>query len=165
MNKKALFTSNSNEWYTPKSLFNQIQKELNINFDLDPCATEISAKCDKYYTKEDDGLNKSWQGHKVFINPPYSRNLQPAFIRKAYEESRKDNTICVLLIPARTDTKIFHDIIFPNASSIYFIKGRIKFETLEEGELVLKDASTFPSAIIVFDKNNKNRNINTMEQK
>lgn len=155
MKSKPMLTSNSNEWYTPKELYDEIEQRLQIKFTLDPCATKESAKCDLYYTKKEDGLSKDWGGHNVFINPPYSRDLQPKFIRKAYEESLKTKTVCVLLIPARTDTKIWHEVIFPYSRMIYFVKGRIKFQTMQNGQLTYKDASTFPSAIIVFNGDNQ----------
>jgi site-specific DNA-methyltransferase (adenine-specific) len=173
MKNDALFTSDSNEWYTPQKLFDIIEKKLGLRFTLDPCATKLSAKCEKYYTKEDDGLSKSWKDETVFINPPYSKDLQPVFIKKAFEEAKDFNTKCVLLIPARTDTKIWHNYIFKYAQRILFIEGRIKFQTRvtnemiilshanrqtkpyydwrELGKLTYKDASPFPSAIILFD--------------
>ena len=187
MKNKDLFTSNSNEWYTPHPLFDRIQEVLGITFTLDPCATKESAKCEKYYTKEQNGLEQDWSGEHVFINPPYSRDLQPKFVAKAEEFGAygKANS-CTLLIPARTDTKIWHDYIFPSASKILFIKGRIKFQTIVTEEmirfsrvnlttspvyhwgdlnkLVYKDAATFPSAIVLFDGNYENQFIGTFEQ-
>jgi site-specific DNA-methyltransferase (adenine-specific) len=151
MKNEVLFTSDSNEWYTPQKLFDIIEKKLNLRFTLDPCATKLSTKCEKYYTKEDDGLSKSWKGETVFINPPYSKDLQPAFIKKAFEEAKDINTKCVLLIPARTDTKIWHNYIFKYATRILFIEGRIKFHTYEQGMMIHKGGSTFPSAIVLFD--------------
>lgn len=164
MNTKGMMTSNSNEWYTPKKLFDKIEKKLGVKFTLDPCATPESAKCEKYYTKEDNGLNKNWKGHNVFINPPYSKDLQPLFIKKAFEESLKENTVCVLLIPLRAETKIWHDYIFKYAKEIYFIKKRIKFETIINGELKQKGTSTFASSIVVFDGKNNITRFGTMEQ-
>jgi site-specific DNA-methyltransferase (adenine-specific) len=165
MKNKDLFTSNSNEWYTPQPLFDKIQEVLDIKFTLDPCATKESAKCKKYYIKEDNGLLQDWSGEIVFINPPYSRDLQPKFIKKAVDFSilSKDCS-CTLLIPARTDTKIWHEYIFKYASKILFIKGRIKFQTMEDGELVYKQAATFPSAIVMFDGSIVNQVIGTFEQ-
>jgi site-specific DNA-methyltransferase (adenine-specific) len=142
---------NNNEWYTPKPLFNQIENKLNLKFTLDPCATKESAKCEKYYTKENDGLSKSWKGETVFINPPYSKDLQPLFIKKAFEEAKDFNTKCVLLIPVRADTKIWHNYIFKYATKVLFIKGRIKFQCLEKGMIVYKEVGRFASAIVLFD--------------
>ena len=136
------FKSESNEWETPQDLYNELDKQYG--FTLDPCATPSNAKCDKYYTKEDDGLSKSWGGEIVFMNPPYGREIGK-WVKKAYEESLK-GTVVVCLIPARTDTKYYHNYIFPYAKDIRFIKGRLKFDN---GTGVFSPAP-FPSAIIVF---------------
>lgn len=60
-----LFTSNSDEWYTPQELFNELDAEFHFN--LDPCATADSHKCDKYFTKADDGLSQKWGGTGSFV--------------------------------------------------------------------------------------------------
>ena len=86
---KAYFTSNSDEWATPKLLFEKLNDEFR--FTLDPCATETNHTCEKYYTIEDNGLSKSWMGEVVFCNPPYS-NIG-AWVEKCYREGTKDNTI------------------------------------------------------------------------
>ena len=75
------FSSKTNEWATPQNFFDLLDNEFN--FTLDPCSTKENAKCQKFYTKEDDGLSKDWVGEKVFMNPPYSREL-PKWIKKAY---------------------------------------------------------------------------------
>ena len=116
------FSSKSNEWYTPQYLFDELNEKYQ--FTLDPCASHENAKCDKYFTIEDDGLTKDWSKDIVFMNPPYGRNIKH-WIKKAYEESVKGATV-VCLIPARTDTTYWHDYIFNNAYNIKFLKGRIK---------------------------------------
>jgi site-specific DNA-methyltransferase (adenine-specific) len=146
---KILHSSKSMEWETPDYIFNKLNKEFN--FTLDPCATKDNAKCDKYYTMEDDGLTKDWSGEIVFINPPYGMydcrtSLVELWIKKAYEASQ-DGTIIVCLIPARTDTLYWHNYIFPYAAQIRFIKRRIKFR--RDGVL---DSAPFPSAVIVFNQ-------------
>lgn len=148
MKNKALFTSDSQEWYTPQYIFDYLNRIYN--FDLDPCATPLSAKCDKYFTKEENGLIQDWNNHNVFCNPPYNRGIKD-WIEKG---SKIVGGICVMLIPARTDTKYWHEHIFGKASEIIFIKGRLKFYRNIEGKLVQGESSTFPSAIIVFGKGN-----------
>lgn len=59
-NLKGCFSSKSDEWATPQSYFDEINKEFNFN--LDPCATEDNHKCDKYFTLENDGLSQNWGG-------------------------------------------------------------------------------------------------------
>ncbi len=154
MNTSGMMTSKTNEWYTPDKIFNDLDNEFN--FDLDPCATNESAKCLLYYTQEDDGLSKSWVGHNVFMNPPYGREIKD-WIKKAYEESLKENTTVVALIPARTDTRYWHDYIFGKATQIRFVKGRIGFVN-EEG--IETSGCTFPSAIIVWSKSIKPEELN-----
>ena len=135
------FSSESNEWGTPQDLYNELDEQYG--FTLDPCATKENAKCDKYYTKEDDGLLQDWRDEVVFMNPPYGREISK-WIEKAYTESLHGDCIVVCLIPSRTDTKYWHDFIFSKAHKIMFIKGRLKFS----GH---KNSAPFPSAIVVFD--------------
>ena len=143
MDKNSVhFMSKSNEWETPKDLFDKL--DLEFQFTLDPCSTPQNAKCLKYYTKEDDGLSKSWEDECVFMNPPYGREIGK-WVKKAYEESLK-GAMVVCLIPARTDTKYYHKYIFPYATDIRFIKGRVKFDN-GSGKL---NPAPFPSAIVVF---------------
>lgn len=123
----------------PPSFFNEVNKEFNFN--LDPCSTDENHKCDKYYTIKDDGLSKDWSGHNVWCNPPYGRNIGK-WVEKCYREGCKDNTLVVLLIPARTDTKYFHDYILHRAE-IRFIPGRLKFGNSN-------NSAPFPSMLVIF---------------
>lgn len=134
---KAYFTSNSDEWETPQSLFDELDEEFHFN--LDPCATPRTAKCENYYTADDNGLNHSWGGYRVFCNPPYSEISK--WVEKCYREGIKDNTVVVMLIPSRTDTKYFHNFIYQR-SEIRFVKGRVKFGG--------KSNAPFPSMIVIF---------------
>lgn len=129
MINKGLFTSYSQDWNTPKALYEELNKEFN--FDFDPCPNN----------PDFDGLNIEW-GKSNFINPPYITKLQDQFIEKAYYESLKGK-ICVLLIPARTSTKRWHKYILPYAKEIRFLKGRLKFN--DTGK-----PAPFCSAIVVF---------------
>lgn len=138
MVNKVLFSSKSDEWSTPRDLYEELDKEFN--FTLDPCSTNDNYKCLKHFTIEDDGLSKNWGGERVFCNPPYSNIAE--WVKKAYRESIKENTLVVLLIPARTDTKYFQDYIY-HRSEVRFIRGRLKF-----GES--KNSAPFPSMIVIF---------------
>ena len=139
MNSKALFSSRTDEWSTPQSVFEELNKEFHFN--LDPCATKDNAKCRKFFTKAQDGLKQNWQGCNVFCNPPYGRKIKE-WVRKAYEESLKPKTTVVMLIPARTDTSYFHNYIYGKAE-IRFIRGRLKFGNA-------KNSAPFPSMIVVY---------------
>lgn len=138
MKRETLFSSNSDEWRTPEKIFDKLNEEFR--FTLDPCATHENNKCIRYYTEEQDGLKSSWGGETVFCNPPYSNINQ--WVKKAYEESLKPGTTVVMLIPARTDTKYFHDYIL-HRSEIRFIKGRLRFSNARFN-------APFPSMIVIF---------------
>jgi len=135
----VLFSSKSHEWATPRWLFAQLDDEFN--FTLDPCATDENATCEEYFTKEIDGLKQNWTG-MVFCNPPYGRCIGK-WVAKAFEEVKKGGATVVMLLPARTDTKWFHEYIYGQAE-IRFLKGRLKF-----GDS--KNSAPFPSMIVVFD--------------
>ena len=134
---ESWYTSKSQEWATPQKVFDDLDAEFH--FTLDPCCTHENAKCEKHYTVEDDGLSKSWGGEIVFCNPPY--NQLPRWAKKCYEEHLNGTTI-VMLIPARTDTRWFHDYMYGKAE-IRFIKGRLKYG---DG----KSSAPFPSMIVIF---------------
>ena len=61
---KGCFSSNSDEWATPQSLFDELDREFH--FDLDPCSTHENHKCEKYYTLENDGISQNWGGVECF---------------------------------------------------------------------------------------------------
>jgi phage N-6-adenine-methyltransferase len=148
--QRALFSRASDEWETPDNLFKQLDDEFH--FEMDAAATEENSKCKLFFDKELNALTCDW-GDPTFCNPPYSKIA--AFMKKAYEESQKGKTI-VCLIPARTDTRQFHDYCM-KASEIRLLKGRMKFDnrTLPSWRADgshKKSGATFPSAIIVFDE-------------
>lgn len=127
----------SDNWATPKELYNKLNAEFN--FDFDPCPLNSIF----------DGLNCDW-GKSNFINPPYSKHLKWMFVVKALEESRKGN-ICVLLLPVSTSTKMFHKVILPNAKEIRFLEGRVRFLGINtKGEYVTNKAPMHDSMIVIF---------------
>lgn len=134
------FSSKTDLWSTPQELFNKLNQKYN--FELDVCATHDNAKCDKYFTKSDDGLQQKWIG-TCWMNPPYGREIIK-WMEKAYI-SALDGAIVVCLVPSRTDTRWWHE--FAMQGNIEFIRGRLKF-----GDS--KNSAPFPSAIVVFDFNN-----------
>ena len=141
---KMIFSSATNEWATPQWLFDKYNEQYK--FTLDPCATKENAKCAKFYTQNDDGLLQDWGGEIVFCNPPYGKEIRK-WVEKAYRESLKPNTIVVMLIPARTDTKYWHEWIFPYAYHIEFLKGRLRFGGANNN-------APFPSAVVIFRRKN-----------
>lgn len=149
MNTDLMFSSESVEWETPPEIFARLNKEHG--FTLDVCATARNALCQRFYTKADNGLAMDWGINSCFMNPPYGRAIK-AWMRKAYEESRKSAHV-VCLVPARTDTVWWHEYAFKG--EIEFLRGRLTF--LENGMPRL-DAqgrpmpAGFPSAIVTFSK-------------
>jgi len=141
---KGLFSSASPEWATPQDLFDRLNKEYV--FTLDPCASAWNAKCPKYFTKEQNGLLLSWYGERVFMNPPYGREIGK-WIAKAYKEVQDGAHLAVCLLPARTDTRWWQEYVmkvWPNG--IEFLAGRLKFV----GQNGTKTSAPFPSAIVTF---------------
>ena len=138
--QETMFSSKTPEWETPRDLYDRLNESWN--FTLDPCCTKETAKCETFFTKDDDGLSQDWQGHRVFMNPPYGKKMH-VWLEKAYKEAVKKDTTVVCLVPSRTDTKWFHDYCM-KAQSIRFIKGRLKFGNATAG-------APFPSMLVIFN--------------
>jgi phage N-6-adenine-methyltransferase len=128
------YSSKTDIWETPQSFFDDLNREFH--FETDVCALPENAKCDKFYTPDQDGLKQDWSG-VCWCNPPYGKGIEK-WVEKAY----KSNCTVVMLIPARTDTKWFHNWAYQKAE-IRFIKGRVRF-----GEA--KNPAPFPSMILVY---------------
>lgn len=121
----ALFSSASAEWATPQWLFDALDRRFN--FTLDPCCAPATAKCQRYFTKDHDGLAHSWAGERVFMNPPYGRGddgIAP-WVRKAREEAAA-GALVVGLIPARVDTVWWQESVHGHAD-VRFLRGRVQF--------------------------------------
>lgn len=138
-NIAACMSSKTDNWATPQDFFDKLNEEFH--FTLDCCADSENHKCDLFFTREQNGLNQDWGGHTVFCNPPYGREIAD-WVKYAYEQSQKPDTTVVMLIPARTDTRYFHEYIY-NKAEIRFIRGRLKF-----GDAT--SAAPFPSMVVVY---------------
>lgn len=134
----GLFSSNSSEWETPQDFFHNLDREFCFN--LDVCATKENAKCEHYFTPEQDGLSQEWQG-TCWMNPPYGREIGK-WMEKAVKSMLGGGVTVVCLVPARTDTAWWHTWVMPYASEIRFIKGRLTFNG--------KAPAPFPSAIVIY---------------
>tara|TARA_R100001510_G_scaffold50436_1_gene49451 strand:+ start:237 stop:647 length:411 start_codon:yes stop_codon:yes gene_type:complete len=127
----------SDHWATPKDLYDKLHDEFD--FDYDPCPLYADF----------DGLQKDW-GARNFINPPYSRQLKEAFVKKAIKEAQKGK-LCVCLLPVSTSTVLFHDYILPNASDIRFLRGRVKFIGVNTyGKQVSTKCGMHDSMVVIF---------------
>lgn len=145
MLNQGLFSSEKQDWCTPQQFFDELDAEFH--FVLDAVATHQNSKCKRCFTPEDDGLIQNWDmGGAVYCNPPYGKEIG-LWVKKAYEEAQKGTTI-VMLIPARTDTKYFHEYIYHKAE-IRFVKGRLKF-TDENG--TPKGTAPFPSMVVIYNR-------------
>ena len=138
MMNKGLCTSSTDEWETPQDLFDRLDEEFH--FTLDVCSTDENAKCAKHYTKADDGLIRDWSGETVWCNPPYGREM-PKWVRKCFKHFSGGGT-AVMLLPARTDTRVFHEYIYGKAE-IRFLKGRLRFSNARVN-------APFPSMIVIY---------------
>ena len=137
---KAMVSSKTNEWETPQWFFDKLNNEFN--FTLDPCSNG-NHKCDNFFTAKEDGLKQNWNNDIVFMNPPYGGHTKD-WIKKAVDESKRGATV-VCLIVSSTDRSYWHDFIFPYASQIRFIRGRLTFGNA-------KSTAPFASAIVIFSK-------------
>jgi phage N-6-adenine-methyltransferase len=134
------FSSETDLWSTPQDFFDKLN--FIYQFNLDPCTDGKNSKCEDYFTKEDDGLSQDWSGKRVFMNPPYGREIKQ-WMKKAHEESLK-GALVVCLVPSRTDTFWWHE--YAMKGRIEFLRGRLKF-----GDAI--DSAPFPSAVVVFEPN------------
>lgn len=148
----ALFSSASCDWATPQDLFDDLNEEFQ--FVLDVCATPQNAKCKNFFTREQDGLRQDWSSFEtVWCNPPYGRGIG-AWVKKCVDHVAEDtsgNNSAVMLLPARTDTRWFHDYLWLTTwnrprkpvSEIRFLKGRLRFGGSA-------NSAPFPSMIVVI---------------
>ena len=136
MNTELMFSSKTDMWATPQDFFDELDQRFH--FETDVCALPENAKCEKYYTPEQNGLLQEWRG-VCWCNPPYGRELAQ-WVKKA----ATSHATVVMLLPARTDTRWFHDYIYRKPHvDIDFIKGRLKFGGS-------KNSAPFPSMVVIF---------------
>ena len=143
-NENVHFSSKTDEWETPQNLFDEIQKEFPM-LNMDVCATEENRKLPRFFSKEQNGLNQKWTFGGVWMNPPYGREIGKWVKKAAQCEAR----VTVCLLPARTDTKWFHEYILGKAE-VRFLKGRLRF-----GQST--NSAPFPSMIVIFKQTNENQ--------
>ena len=135
VDKSVFLSSQTVEWSTDDAFFEQVNREFN--FTVDVAADSTNAKCERFYDIDSDGLMQNWDGETVWCNPPYGRRIADWIYKAAVSEATT-----VLLVPARTDVKWFHEIVIPHAE-VRFIKGRLKFGNS-------KDNAPFPTMLVIF---------------
>lgn len=119
------YNGNGREWATPPEVFGPLDAEFR--FTLDPCATAENAKCARYFTELDNGLAQSWAGERVFMNPPYGREVY-GWTKKAAAEAR-NGALVVGLLPASTDLAWWHEDVVAAGAEVRYIRGRVRFLT------------------------------------
>ncbi|HHS84309.1 MAG TPA: adenine methyltransferase [Gammaproteobacteria bacterium] len=107
----------TDDWLTPPEIIRALEP-----FDLDPCASDnmpwVTGR--RQYTRADDGLKQRWVG-RIWLNPPYGKQAAVWLERLAAHSKG------TALIFARTETAMFFDHVWPHASALLFIKGRLHF--------------------------------------
>ena len=131
------FSSKTDQWATPQDLFDKLNAAWG--FDLDVCADASNAKCDRFFSPEDDGLAQQWAPHTCWMNPPYGREIGKWMAKAVTQHALGAKVVC--LVPARTDTAWWHDSAMKG--QIHFIRGRLKFGNA-------KNSAPFPSALVYF---------------
>lgn len=139
MNTEVMFSSKTDLWATPQEFFDELNKEFA--FTTDVCAIPENAKCKRFFTPEMDGLKQEWNG-VCWCNPPYGKEIGK-WVKKASESA----CTVVGLLPARTDTRWFHEHILGKAE-IRFVRGRIKFGGASTG-------APFPSMVVIWRNTNE----------
>ena len=149
--RKALFSSASDDWPTPQRFYDELDGEFG--FVVDACASTTNHKAPHFYALDHpdparrDGLAGDWaadarrHGGRAFCNPPYGRQIG-AWMAKAAATARQGVTV-VCLVPARTDTKWFHDHVLAEGAEVRFVRGRLKFGTATT-------SAPFSSLVVVY---------------
>lgn len=136
------YNGNGREWSTPPEVFGPLNEEFG--FTLDPCATPENAKCPRYFTEADNGLEQDWGTERVFMNPPYGKEIY-AWARKARESAEK-GALVVGLLPASTDLAWWHDDVVAAEAEVRYIRGRVRF--LTDGPY--RASGFFASVIVIW---------------
>ena len=149
----VLFSRASDEWTTPRDLYDALDAEFG--FTLDAAATPENTCSPTCLTRAENALLSRWglvPSHRagppvVWLNPPYSKVR--LFIQKGQEEAVRGCTV-VCLVPSRTDTRWFHDYVWDIATNsprphveVRFLRGRLKF-----GDST--GSAPFPSMLVIF---------------
>jgi len=134
---RSLFSSGRSDWRTPTQIIEAIRTEFP--FTLEAAASMENTAGRRYFDIENDALSQTWNG-VVWCNPPYGRRVDRWLIKGA--ESADAGAVVVFLLPARTDTAWFHEIVLPRAE-VRFLRGRLKFGGA-------KHSAPFPSMLAIF---------------
>ena len=144
---KGMTTSLIENWATPPEFFEALN--IEFGFTLDVCAEPHNAKVARYFTQNEDGLSQDWGREVCWMNPPYGRKIAE-WMAKA-RKSAWGGALVVCLVPARTDTRWWHD--YAMTGEVRFIRGRLRFiqPDGQQGQ-----SAPFPSAIVIFRSSDAN---------
>ena len=132
------FSSAKQDWATPDELYERLDRIYK--FDLDVAASRDNTRCPAYFDASTDGLAQPWRG-RVWCNPPYGRSIG-AWVTKAAVEARISATLIVMLVPARTDTRWWHEAT--RTARGEFLRGRLRFKGAPA-------SAPFPSALLYWN--------------
>jgi site-specific DNA-methyltransferase (adenine-specific) len=138
-----VFEHSHGEWATPQAFYDRLNY-LYGPFTLDPCASAENAKCEKFFTEKENGLERSWIGHRCFVNPPYKQHIDK-WLAWAYHEAMCYGVYSLCVLPARTETAWFHEEA-QRATEIVEVRGRIAFESGGK-----KNGNPLGSILVIFD--------------
>jgi len=145
----APLSSVNQTWGTPVAFFEFLESHFGWIPDLDAAASDHNHKAPVYFTEEQNSLEQKWFGN-VWLNPPFGKVLLPQFLEKCASEIAYGNCESIMcLIPARTDTKWWHEIVYPNAKTIFLIKGRFHFDSPYDEDGI---GAPFPSMLVHFER-------------
>lgn len=171
MNKAVMFSTGKDNWETPQSLFLELDDEFH--FTLDAAADRTNHKTDRWYGpggEVEDALSVEWPTNEIiWLNPPYSRGAQRRFVNQAVDAAQRGGTV-VALLPARTDTRLFHQTVWDTklgrprrwVRDVRFLAGRVRFIDAQVRDFIFHRenrrmtsgtcGAPFPSMIVVFQK-------------
>lgn len=121
------FSSDRVDYSTPIKLFTPINDEFNL--ELDVCANNENHKLNSFFVKEDNALSKDWKGN-CWMNPPFCKDLGK-WVKKAHSETQKHGGTKVCLIPVRSNTKWWAEVV--KDAEVRFINGEVNFNEEPRG--------------------------------
>ena len=126
-----------------------------FGFTLDVAAAPHNAKCERYFTRADDGLEQSWAGERVFCNPPYSDI--GAWVSKAWDEYRSAELIVMLLPANRTEQRWWQDEVEPYRGygkpglRVEFLRGRMRFIKAGQTDVGPNERPPFGNCLLIWE--------------
>lgn len=138
---------------THPSVFGPLSERFG-GFTIDVAAAAHNTKCQRYYTVEDNGLEQSWAGERVWCNPPYS-SIEP-WVRKAWTECTRAGLIVMLLPANRTEQGWWQDLVEPfrglpgHNFHVEFLRGRIRFIKAGQTDVGPKERPPFGCCLLIW---------------